>query len=98
QLFVERAQGAEPGFSLGENNAEDVAATCVSLEGLPLAIELAAARVASLPPREIRSGLSSRLHLLTGGPRDLPPRQRTLRLAVQWSYDLLGAQEQGFFA
>jgi predicted ATPase len=97
ELFVERAQAVAPGFSLIERNSHDVAAVCVGLEGLPLAIELAAARANRLTPHQIRSALHSRLKLLTGGQRDLPARHRTLRAAVEWSYDLLSEEEQKLF-
>jgi predicted ATPase/DNA-binding XRE family transcriptional regulator len=97
-LFVERAQAIEPDFALTEHNAQTVAAICVGLEGLPLAIELAAARVRTLTPQEIRSHLESRLQLLSGGPRDLPARQQTLRSAIDWSYNLLKEGEQRLFA
>ncbi len=96
-LFVELAQALSPDFALSETNAGDVAAVCAGLEGLPLAIELAAARARHLTPAEMRSALGSRLHLLTGGPRDLPARHRTLREAISWSYDLLDEREQRFF-
>jgi predicted ATPase/DNA-binding XRE family transcriptional regulator len=97
-LFVERAQAVKPGFVLTEDNAPAVATICVHLDGLPLAIELAAARVRLLSPHEIQARLDSRLTLLTGGPRDLPARQQTLRGAIDWSYRLLDNQEQILFA
>jgi predicted ATPase/DNA-binding XRE family transcriptional regulator len=98
ELFAERAVEVAPGFVLTDKNAEDVAQVCVALEGLPLAIELAAARLRHLSPRVLRAELSSRLKLLTGGRRDLPPRQRTLFSAIEWSYDLLSEKEQDLFA
>jgi predicted ATPase len=97
QLFVERAQAVAPDFAMGEDNAEDVAAVCVGVEGLPLAIELAAARARHLTPREMRAGLASLLGLLRGGARDLPARHRTLNAAIEWSYNLLDTTEQRLF-
>src|SRR5262249_4298991 len=79
QLFVERAQALDPDFNLVPENFEDVAALCVGLEGLPLAIEIAASRVEQLSPAEMRSALAARLKLLKAETRDLPTRQRTLR-------------------
>jgi predicted ATPase/predicted Ser/Thr protein kinase len=93
-LFVERAMAARPGFELTQENAADVAEICVRLDGLPLAIELAAARIKVLSPGSMRTRLASRLQLLTGGARDLPLRQQTLRSAIDWSYDLLNPAEQ----
>ena len=93
-LFVERARSARPDFELTSDNAQAVAEICSRLDGLPLAIELAAARSRLLPPEAMLSRMSSRLELLTGGPRDLPDRQRTLRNALDWDYDLLGRWEQ----
>lgn len=88
-LFVARAAAARPDFGLTEGNARTVAQIAARLDGLPLAIELAAARVRLFPPEAILARLSSRLTFLTGGARDLPARQQTLRGAVTWSYDLL---------
>ena len=96
-LFVQRARHILPGFQLTPANARAIAEICVRLDGLPLAIELAAARVRLLPPRALLARLSQRLQLLTGGPRSLPVRQQTLRSTIQWSYDLLGPQEQALF-
>jgi predicted ATPase/transcriptional regulator with XRE-family HTH domain/Tfp pilus assembly protein PilF len=97
ELFVERAQAVSPDFTLSMENAEDIAEVCIRLEGLPLAIELAAARVDHLSLRDIRTALNSRLKLLTGGARDLPLRQRTLRSAIEWSYGLMSDAEQKVF-
>jgi predicted ATPase/class 3 adenylate cyclase len=96
-LFVQRARNILPSFHLTPTNARAIAEVCVRLDGLPLAIELAAARVKLLPPQALLARLSQRLHLLTGGPRSLPVRQQTLRRTIQWSYDLLGPQEQALF-
>ncbi len=98
RLFVERAQAVKPGFMLDATNVDDVAAICGRLDGLPLAIELAAARIRILPPRQLLARLDERLKILTGGNRDLPPRQQTLRAAIEWSYDLLCTEEQALFA
>lgn len=96
-LFVQRACHILPSFRLTPGNARAIAEVCLRLDGLPLAIELAAARVKLLPPQALLARLSQRLQLLTGGPRSLPVRQQTLRNAIQWSYDLLGPQEQALF-
>ena len=97
-LFVERAQAAAPSFRLASDNAEAVAEICRRLDGLPLAIELAAARVRLLPPQALLARLDDRFSLLTGGARDLPERQRTLRNTLDWSFGLLPAREQALFA
>ncbi len=97
RLFVERAQAVKANFQLTEANAHTIAAICVHLDGLPLALELAAARIKLLPPQALLKRLSHRLDLLTGGAHDLPSRQQTLRNTIQWSYDLLSPQEQGLF-
>ena len=97
-LFVERAQAVKPGFTITNESAPAVAEICVRLDGLPLAIELAAARIKMLPPKAMLQRLTSRLKLLTGGARDLPERQRTLRATIEWSYALLDEGEQLLFA
>jgi predicted ATPase len=96
-LFVQRAVAARPDFELNAQNASAVIEICARLDGLPLAIELAAARVKVLSPSSMLARLASRLQLLTGGARDLPQRQQTLRAAIDWSYDLLSAAEQKLF-
>jgi predicted ATPase/serine/threonine protein kinase len=96
-LFLQRAAAVKPDFKLTEENAPAVAEICSRLDGLPLAIELAAARVKLLSPSAMRTRLASRLQLLTGGARDLPARQQTLRQAIDWSYDLLNEPEQKLF-
>jgi len=93
-LFVERARQAKPSFELTEENARAVAEICRRLDGLPLALELAAARVKLLSPQSLLERLDHSLRLLTGGPRDLPGRQQTVRGAVAWSYDLLDEDER----
>ena len=97
RLFVERAQNAKSNFALREENARSVAEICARLDGLPLAIELAAARVKILTPNAILAKLENRLNLLTGGAKDLPARQQTMRGAVEWSYDLLNEDEKTLF-
>lgn len=96
-LFVERARAARAGFALTDENAAAVAAICMRLDGLPLALELAAARVRILSPQALLARLDQRLALLTGGARDVPARQQTLRNTIAWSYDLLCPEEQTLF-
>ena len=97
-LFVERAHAVAPGFELTDANAGAVAEICRRLDGLPLAIELAAARIRLLPPQALASRLDQRFSVLTGGARDLPERQHTLRNTLDWSFELLSAGEQALFA
>jgi len=97
-LFIDRAASVKPGFEVTNENAPAIAEICARLDGLPLALELAAARVKLLNPHEILKRLGHRLTLLAGGARDLPTRQQTLRDAIDWSYDLLEEQERAFFA
>src|SRR5262252_9117768 len=97
-LFAERAHAADPGFELIAGNAAAVAEICCRLDGLPLAIELAAARVRLLPPQALLARLDDRMGLLTGGAVDLPERQRTLKTTLDWSVGLLPAGQQALFA
>ncbi|MCO6451747.1 MAG: tetratricopeptide repeat protein [Caldilineales bacterium] len=97
-LFVERAQAVRSDFTLDKENSAIVVQICARLDGLPLAIELAAARVKFLTPAAILERLSDRLQLLSGGPRDLPTRQQSLRGAIAWSYDLLDQPEKRLFS
>ena len=97
RLFCARARAAHPDFALSDDNAAAVAAICVGLNGLPLAIELAAARSAVLPPRALLARLDQRLDLLTGGPHDAPARLRDMRDTIAWSHDLLSPEEQILF-
>jgi predicted ATPase len=98
ELFIARAQAANPEFALSEQNAAAVAELCSRLDGLPLAIELAAARTKLLPPATLLSRLGNRLEFLTGGRRDAPRHQQTLRMTLDWSYDLLDPDAQRLFA
>jgi len=97
RLFVERAREAQPSFTLTDENASAVAETCARLDGLPLAIELAAARLRLFSPRDLSDRLRGRLEFLSGGPRDLPERQQTLRSTIDWSYELLDGEERALF-
>src|SRR6266487_2343031 len=96
-LFLQRAQAARPEFQLTSTNARAVAEICVRLDGLPLAIELASARMKLLSPQVLLSRLSRRLAILTGGARDMPTRQQTLRNTIEWSYQLISFEEQRLF-
>ncbi|MEZ5362692.1 MAG: tetratricopeptide repeat protein [Bryobacterales bacterium] len=96
-LFVERARAVRPDFRLDRTTAGDVSELCVRLDGLPLAIELAAARIRLFSPRALRERLGGRLDLLSGGARDLPDRHRALRQAIAWSYELLQEEAQALF-
>ncbi len=96
-LFQERAKAARPDFRLTPANTRVIAEICVRLDGLPLAIELAAARVKLFPPRALLTRLGHRLEVLTGGAQDVPARQQTLRNTIAWSYDLLEVEEQQLF-
>jgi predicted ATPase/class 3 adenylate cyclase len=97
RLFIERAQAAKADFSVTNDSAPAVAQICARLDGLPLAIELAAARIKLLTPQAILARLGNRLKLLTGGARDLPKRQRTLRSTIDWSFGLLEEGEKVLF-
>jgi predicted ATPase/class 3 adenylate cyclase len=97
RLFIERAQAVRPSFKVDNANAPAVAEICWRLDGLPLAIELAAARVRLFPPEALLARLEKRLPFLTGGARDAPTRQRTLRDAIAWSHDLLDPEERAVF-
>ncbi len=96
ELFVERAAAVAPGFSLTDDNAAAVAEICVRLDGLPLALELAAARTRVLPPAALAKRLGAALEVLTSGPKDLPVGQQTPRATIDWSYELLDDIEQRF--
>jgi predicted ATPase/class 3 adenylate cyclase/predicted negative regulator of RcsB-dependent stress response len=97
QLFVDRARAVQPAFTLNDHNASPVAQICRRLDGIPLAIELAAARVRALSPEQIAARLDDRFRLLTGGSRMALPRHRTLKAAVDWSFDLLSEAERTLF-
>src|SRR6185436_16599923 len=93
-LILQRAEKVKPGFTLTAGNAQAIAAICRRLDGLPLALELAAARLRILEPAALLQRLDHALDLLTSGDRDLPLRQRTLRATISWSYSLLDPSEQ----
>jgi predicted ATPase len=95
RLFTERAQAVAPGFRLTSQNVGAVAEICRRLDGLPLAIELAAARVRLLPPQALLTRLGDPMGVLTGGPRDMPERQRTLKNTLDWSFSLLSPGRAG---
>lgn len=97
-LFVRHAQLSYPNFRLTEENAKDVAEICIGLDGLPLAIELAASRTKTFPPRYLRGMIAESLDTLSGGLRDLAPRHQTLRGTISWSYDLLDEEEKRLFS
>ena len=97
RLFVERARSVDSHFALNDDNAAAVAEICRRVDGLPLAIELAAARIRLLSPQAMLSRLEQRLAVLIGGARDLPARQQTLRATIAWSYDLVEPSEQQLF-
>ena len=96
-LFLERARDIKPAFALTQTNADAIVRICRHLDGLPLAIELAAARMKLFPPEALLQRLAHRLTILTSGAQDAPPRQQTLRKTLAWSYDLLHAEEQRLF-
>ena len=98
RLFIERAQAANPAFRVTDENLPIIAEICRRLEGLPLAIELASARTRLMSPAALLSRLTNRLQLLTGGATDMPERQRTLRAAIDWDFELLDPAEQTLFA
>jgi predicted ATPase/DNA-binding XRE family transcriptional regulator len=97
EFFVERARAVKPDFRLTAHNAADIARICAWLDGLPLALEIAAAQIKWHTPSQLLAQLSDRLRALTGGPRDLTPRQQSLRGAIDWSYDLLDEDERRLF-
>src|SRR5260370_32495476 len=97
RLFADRAAASRPGFTVGPDNVAAVTTICRALDGMPLAIELAAARVRALSVEQIAARLDDRFGLLTTGDRSAAPRQRTLRAAIEWSYELLTAPERALF-
>ncbi len=96
-LFMQRAQAIKPDFQMTPTNARAIAEICQRLDGLPLALELAAARIKLLPPQALLTRLEDRLHVLTSAAQDAPARQQTLRDTLSWSYELLNAEEQRLF-
>jgi predicted ATPase len=96
-FLFSKHQAVKADFHLNESNAGIIADICTRLDGLPLAIELAATRMSLLSPQQLLARLEQRLQVLTGGSRDLPTRQQTLRSTIQWSYDLLNVEEQRLF-
>lgn len=97
-LFIQRARATQPGFAVDEEKISSIASICVRLDGLPLAIELAASQVKIFPPAILAQRLEQGLDALPSGPRDLPSRQRTLRATIEWSYNLLDHDEKNLFA
>ena len=97
RLFADRAALAVPGFAVAPGNADSVVRVCQLLDGVPLAIELAAARSRMLTPTQLAEGLGDAFTLLTSGPRTAAPRHQTMRAAVDWSYQLLEPGEQRLF-
>ncbi|HEU5434530.1 MAG TPA: AAA family ATPase, partial [Thermomicrobiales bacterium] len=97
RLFIERARAVEPAFVFAPDNAATIVEICRRLDGLPLGIELAAARIADMPPATLLARLDRRLPVLTGGPRDQPDRLRTMRDAIAWSDDLLEPADRALF-
>lgn len=97
ELFMQRARMVQPGFQLTQTNARTIATICACLDGSPLAIELAASRVNLLPPQALLKRLENRLSVLTSSAKSLPSRHQTMRNTIQWSYDLLSADEQRLF-
>src|SRR5207247_9495410 len=95
--YIPRARAVKPDFILTNENARDVAEICMRLDGLPLGLELAAARLKLFPPKFLRARLENRLKLLAGGARDLPAHQQTMRAALDCSYDLLNENAQKLF-
>jgi len=98
RLFADRARACRDDFRITDENADDVAELCRRLEGVPLAVELAAARITGMSPRQMIARLSERFRLLQSRAPDLPPRQRALRAAIDWSHDLLGEEDKALFA
>jgi predicted ATPase len=98
QLFVDRAQAVKPDFQITPHNADAIAELCERLDGIPLAIELAASRILALPPAQMVARLRERFDFLVSRRRDLPERHRTMRAAIDWSFQLLSPELQRFFA